>query len=80
MKSEIQMICDDLPDCFEFAMNFLGEPEETKIRDYVNNLQKKIHFLRQWIITENGETAETIEAMFWDWLNAKSDAVNDLSK
>lgn len=35
------------PECFEFAMNFLGEPEETKIRKYVEWLENELIACRE---------------------------------
>jgi hypothetical protein len=30
------------PDCFEFAMNFLGDPEKNEIRSYIEQLENHI--------------------------------------
>ena len=30
------------PDCFEFAMDFLGDPEESVVRAYVEALEARV--------------------------------------
>ena len=33
------------PDCYEFGMEFMGDPEETEIRQYVEWLEKRVEEL-----------------------------------
>lgn len=37
------------PECFEFAMDFLGDPEAPEIRTYVEELEAKQYTLKQLI-------------------------------
>lgn len=37
----------DRPECFEFAMEFLGDPEETVVRKYVEDLERQIETLNK---------------------------------
>lgn len=40
------------PECFEFAMDFLGEPEDAEIRGYIEGLEGKIKELEELLALE----------------------------
>jgi hypothetical protein len=38
------------PDCFEFAMDFLGEPEAPLVRKYVEELEQQVADLERQVL------------------------------
>lgn len=51
------------PDCFEFAMDFLGEPETSHVRAYVTALQAELErktSALEWIVSVNAMDYEYV--------------------
>jgi len=41
------------PDCWEFVLDFLGDPEATELDDYVTSLEKRIEELESYLRASN---------------------------
>lgn len=51
------------PDCYEFAMDFLGDPEETIVRQYVELLELQLKALRIEVAAITRQRDDTYEQL-----------------
>lgn len=54
------------PECFDFAMDFLGDPEETEVRRYVEALEARAALLPEPVAPTDEELDELAEE-YLDW-------------
>ena len=63
------------PDCFEFAMSFLGDPEETELRNYIEALEARAALAQPGALgpTDLPPVQETAPERIWLHLNGANE-------